>query len=95
MLSIRLWPRHPPVSTDLQRLGVDHILTYPDWTEMSRVNQRVEEWKRKVVDLSRRNRLLYFARSRGSSIKITEPLLPVVFDRLVKAERACPFGKAA
>lgn len=58
---------------------------------MSRVNQRVEEWKRKVVDLSRRNRLLYFARSRGSTIKITEPLLPVVFDRLVKAERAWKF----
>src|SRR6266404_5136879 len=43
---------------------------------MNRVTQRVEEWKRKIVDLSRRNRLLYFARTRGSTLKIKEGARP-------------------
>src|SRR5207248_809332 len=58
---------------------------------MNRVTQRVEEWKRKIVDLSRRNRLLYFARTRGSTLKIKEPSLPDVFDRLVNSEKAWEF----
>jgi very-short-patch-repair endonuclease len=58
---------------------------------MNRVTQRVEEWKRKIVDLSRRNRLLYFARTRGSTLKIQEPTLPEVFDRLVNSEKAWEF----
>jgi len=58
---------------------------------MSRVTQRVEEWKRKIVDLSRRNRLLHFARTRGSTLKVAEPSLPEIFDRLVNAEKAWEF----
>ncbi len=58
---------------------------------MSKVAQRVEEWKRKIVDLSRRNRLLFFARTRGSTLKIIEPGLPYVFDRLVNLEKPWEF----
>ncbi len=58
---------------------------------MSRVAQRVEEWKRKIVDLSRRNRLLYFARTRRSTLKITEPSLPEIFERLVQSEKVWEF----
>ncbi len=58
---------------------------------MSRVAQRLEEWKRKIVDLSRRNRLLFFSRTRGSTLRITEPSLPEIFDRLVNSERAWEF----
>jgi hypothetical protein len=58
---------------------------------MNRVTQRVEEWKRKIVDLSRRNRLLYFRRTRGSTLKIKEPSQPEVFDRLVNSEKAWEF----
>jgi very-short-patch-repair endonuclease len=58
---------------------------------MSRVAQRVEEWKRKIVDLSRRNRSLYFARTRASSLKITEPAISEIFDRLVTSEKAWEF----
>lgn len=58
---------------------------------MTLVAQRVEEWKRKIVDLSRRNRSLYFARTRGSTIKITEPALSEIFDRLVNSEKAWEF----
>ena len=58
---------------------------------MSRVAQRVEEWKRKIVDLSRRNRLLFFSRTRGSTLRIAEPSLPEIFERLVNSEEAWEF----
>ncbi len=58
---------------------------------MSRVAQRVEECKRKIVDLSRRNRSLYFARTRGSTLKLTEPSLSEIFDHLVNSEKAWEF----
>ncbi|MBZ5700363.1 MAG: DUF3320 domain-containing protein [Acidobacteriia bacterium] len=58
---------------------------------MSRVAQRVEEWKRKIVDLSRRNRSLYFARTRGSTLKLTEPAISEIFHRLVNSEKVWEF----
>jgi very-short-patch-repair endonuclease len=58
---------------------------------MSRVAQRIEEWKRKIVDLSRRNRSLYFARTRGSTLKLIEPSLAEIFEHLVNTEEAWEF----
>jgi very-short-patch-repair endonuclease len=58
---------------------------------MNRVTQRVDEWKRKIVDLSRRNRSLYFVRTRGSTLRITEPDIPEIFDRLVNSEKPWEF----
>ncbi|MGH9431118.1 MAG: DUF4011 domain-containing protein, partial [Terriglobia bacterium] len=58
---------------------------------MSGVSQRVEEWKRKIVDLSRRNRSLYFTRTRGSTPKVTEPSISEIFDRLVNTEKRWGF----
>jgi len=58
---------------------------------MNRVTQRLEEWKRKIVDLSRRNRLLFFARTRGSTLRIVEPSLPEIFDRFVNLEKPWEF----
>jgi very-short-patch-repair endonuclease/DNA polymerase III delta prime subunit len=58
---------------------------------MKRVTQRVEEWKRKIVDLSRRNRSLYFARTRGSTLKLVEPSLQETFERLVNSEKPWKF----
>ena len=58
---------------------------------MSHVAQRIEEWKRKIVDLSRRNRSLYFTRARGSTLKITGPTISEIFDRLVNSEKAWEF----
>src|SRR5258708_2962143 len=62
---------------------------------MSRVAQRVEEWKRKIVDLSRRNHLLFFSRTRGSTLRIAEPSLPEIFERLVNLEEGWEFLMAA
>src|SRR5579862_5636595 len=58
---------------------------------MNRVTQRVDEWKRKIVDLSRRNRSLYFVRTRGSTLRITEPGVYEVFERLVISEKPWEF----
>src|SRR5712692_5673353 len=58
---------------------------------MSRVAQRVEEWKRKIVDLSRRNRLLFFSRTRASSLRVVEPGLREIFDRLINQENSWKF----
>jgi very-short-patch-repair endonuclease len=58
---------------------------------MNRVTQRIDEWKRKIVDLSRRNRSLHFVRTRGSTLKITEPNIPEIFDRLVNSEKPWKF----
>lgn len=58
---------------------------------MSLVNQRIEEWKRKIVDLSRRNRLLFFSRTRASTLRVVEPSLTEVFERLVNSEEPWEF----
>jgi hypothetical protein len=58
---------------------------------MSLVDKRIEEWKRKIVDLSRRNRLLFFSRTRGSTLRVVEPQLTEVFERLVNSEEPWEF----
>src|SRR5208283_3046945 len=58
---------------------------------MSLVDQRIEEWKRKIVDLSRRNRLLFFSRTRGSTLRVVEPSPIEVFERLVNSEEPWEF----
>lgn len=56
-----------------------------------RVNLCIEEWKRKLIDLTRRNRLLFFGPTRTSSVKIIEPTANNVFQRLVVDERPWKF----
>ncbi len=58
---------------------------------MSKVNARIDEWKRKLIDLSRRNRLLFFTPTRSSSLRVVEPSLDQVFQRLVVDERLWKF----
>jgi hypothetical protein len=55
---------------------------------MEKTQSRIEEWKRKLVDLSRRNRLLHFRPNRGSTLQITAPTPEEVFRRLVIQEKA-------
>jgi very-short-patch-repair endonuclease len=56
-----------------------------------KVQRRIEEWKRKLVDLSRRNRLLFFRPSRATTLQITEPLSGELFDAFVLHEREWQF----
>ncbi len=58
---------------------------------MSKIDARLDEWKRKLIDLSRRNRLLFFKETRSSSLKVVEPTPNDVFSRLVVNERSWNF----
>jgi len=48
---------------------------------MSPVKRRLDDWKARLIDLSRRNNLLYF-RGGGSTLQIEEPEASEVFQRL-------------
>ncbi|MBI4331183.1 MAG: DUF4011 domain-containing protein [Chloroflexi bacterium] len=50
------------------------------------VERKVRQWKERLIDLSLRNRLVNFKETRSSTLKIVEPGIPDIFDRLVKEE---------
>jgi very-short-patch-repair endonuclease/DNA polymerase III delta prime subunit len=51
--------------------------------ELAKLHERITEWTKKLVDLTRRNRLLYFKSTRSSTLQIVEPTMEEVFNRLV------------
>jgi len=51
--------------------------------ELAKLHERIAEWAKKLVDLTRRNRLLYFRSTRSSTLQIIEPTMEEVFNRLV------------
>ena len=54
-------------------------------TEQRKFAEQVETWRRDLVDLSRRNRLINMPlQGRGAVIQVLEPALPDVLDRLEK-----------
>lgn len=53
-----------------------------------RIDSCINEWKRRLIDLTRRNRLIYFVPKRSSSIQIAEPTPSEVFNRFVIDEKA-------
>ncbi len=56
-----------------------------------RVQHRIEDWKRKLVDLSRRNRLIFFRPSRTSSLRVLQPPAHELFEHLAIRERSWRF----
>lgn len=60
-------------------------------TGAGRVQRRIEEWKRKLVDLSRRNRLLFSRPSRIGTLKVVEPSSEDVFERFAVRSRPWRF----
>ncbi len=54
---------------------------------LSRVIRRVDDWKLKLIDLSRRNRLVHFRLTRSSNIRFERPGMNVIFERLVVKDR--------
>jgi very-short-patch-repair endonuclease len=57
----------------------------------ARVARRIEEWKRKLVDLSRRNRLLFFRPSRTATLRVVDPSPEEVFERFAIRAREWQF----
>lgn len=60
---------------------------------MSNVERKVEQWKTRLLDTSRRNRLLYFKESRRGSVQIIEPQPESIFQMLVLDERKLTFSQ--
>ena len=58
---------------------------------MEKADIRIEDWKRKLIDLTRRNRLLFFKPARSSSLKVIEPSPSEIFRRLIVEERPWKF----
>src|SRR5215813_12870045 len=53
--------------------------------------RRIDEWKQKLIDPSRRNRLIYFRPSKSSTLTISTPDAEMVFNRLVVQEKSWKF----
>jgi hypothetical protein len=45
--------------------------------------RRVDDWKLKLIDLSRRNRLVHFRPTRSSTVRFEKPGIKTLFERLV------------
>ncbi len=59
-----------------------------DSASLAKVLRRVDDWKLKLIDLSRRNRLVSFRPTRSSNLKFQRPGIDAVFERLVVKDRA-------
>ena len=49
---------------------------------ISQPMKRVEDWKSRLIDLSRRNNLLYFHKNKRGSLPITQPDMQSAFNVL-------------
>jgi hypothetical protein len=55
--------------------------------ESLKVNRRVEDWKLRLIDLTKRNRAVYFQPTRTSHLTIVSPDMETVYSRLVVREK--------
>lgn len=60
---------------------------------MSAVDAKLEQWKSRLLDLSKRNRLLYFKSVRNGNVQIIEPTAEDVFSWLVVDEKKLTFAR--
>ncbi len=58
---------------------------------ISKTRVRIEDWKRNLIDLTRRNRLLFFSPGRRTTLHITGPSFTEIFQRLVVDEKEWSF----
>lgn len=57
----------------------------------SLIKRHIEEWKQKLIDLTRRNRLIYFKQTKSSTLIISHPEPQTVFEQLVMNEAEWEF----
>ena len=50
--------------------------------------KRVEDWKSRLIDLSRKNNLLYFSKGKRGNLPITQPDAQKIFDSLVLKKKS-------
>lgn len=57
----------------------------------STVAKKIEQWKSRLIDLSKRNRLLYFRQTKTGSVQLIQPPAGDIFEWLVKKEKPMTF----
>ena len=72
----------------MQPKGVDVVMTQ---TVTSQPMKRVEDWKSRLIDLSRRNNLLYFHKNKRGSLSISQPDMQTIFNSLVLKKKRLEF----
>jgi hypothetical protein len=55
------------------------------------IKRRIEDWKSRLIDLSRRNNLLYFKPSKRGNLSVSRPNMEKIFNRLVLRKRRLEF----
>jgi len=55
------------------------------------MTRRIEDWKSRLIDLSRRNNLLYFKPSKRGNLSVSSPSMERLFNRLVLRKRRLEF----
>lgn len=60
-------------------------------TNLEKLNKKIETWKNKLIDLSRRNRLLNFRPTKVTTIKIIDEIPSEVFKSMVSENKSFHF----
>ena len=60
-------------------------------TVTSQPMKRVEDWKSRLIDLSRKNNLLYFKKNKRGNLPISQPDPQAIFNALVLKKRRLEF----
>jgi hypothetical protein len=55
------------------------------------LTRRIEDWKSRLIDLSRRNNLLYFSPKKSGNLSVSSPYMEKIFNRLVLRKRKLEF----
>lgn len=61
---------------------------------MSNINNKIEVWKKRLLDLGKRNRLINFKETKRSNVTIVSPNFNELFDLVVTSEKALKFPYA-
>jgi len=61
---------------------------------MSKINIKIEAWKKRLLDLGKRNRLINFKETKRSNVTIVSPNFNQLFDLVVTNEKALKFPYA-
>ena len=72
----------------MQPKGADVVMTQ---AVPSQPMKRVEDWKQRLIDLSRRNNLLYFHKNKRGNLTVTQPDMQAVFNALVLRKKRLEF----
>ncbi len=59
---------------------------------MQKVDKRIEDWKKKLLDLGKRNRMINFKETKRSNVNILKPTISELYNSIVKDEKVLSFA---